>query len=166
VMVLATDGEPNSCGSTMNQQAGRAASEAAIQAAYDAGIPTFVISVGDDVGEDHLRRIANLGQGFPVNDMVERFFPANDPSELADAFNTIINGIRACVFDLNGTVNRNSASQGRVTVDGVVLSYMDPNGWHLNGNGQVVVDGEGCQAIQTGTMGVDIWFPCGVFTPE
>ena len=43
---------------------------------------------------------------------------------------------------------------------------MDPNGWHLNGNGQVVVDGEGCQKIQTGAQGIDIWFPCGVFAPE
>ena len=166
VMVLATDGEPNTCTSLTDNMNGRRLSEEAIQAAYDAGIQTFVISVGDDVGEDHLRRIANLGQGFPVNDMTERFYPANDPSELATAFTTIINGIRACVFDLNGTVKVNSASQGRVTVNGVALTYMDPNGWHLNGSGQVVVDGEGCQQIQTGAQGIDIWFPCGVFTPE
>jgi hypothetical protein len=166
VMVLATDGEPNTCTSLTDNMEGRALSEAAIQAAYDAGIQTFVISVGDEVGEDHLRRIANLGQGFPVNDRTERFYPANDPSELSEAFTTIINGIRACVFDLNGTVMVNSAAQGRVTVDGVALTYMDPNGWHLNGNGQVVVDGEGCQKIQQGAQGIDIWFPCGVFTPE
>ena len=103
-MVLATDGEPNTCTSLTDNMNGRRLSEEAIQAAYDAGIQTFVISVGDEVGEDHLRRIANLGQGFPVNDMAERFYPANDPSELAAAFTTIINGIRACVFDLNGTV--------------------------------------------------------------
>jgi hypothetical protein len=166
VIVLATDGEPNTCTSLTDNTEGRRLSEEAIQAAYDAGIQTFVISVGDDVGEDHLRRIANLGQGFPVNDRTERFYPANDPSELAEAFTTIINGIRACVFDLNGTVMVSSASQGRVTVDGVALTYMDPNGWHLNGNGQVVVDGEGCQKIQQGAQGIDIWFPCGVFTPE
>ena len=166
VMVLATDGEPNSCGNTTNQQRGRQLSEDAIEAAYEAGIPTFVISVGDDVGEDHLRRIANLGQGFPVNDMNERFYPASDPSQLAEAFETIINGIRACVFDLNGTVNVGSASQGRVTLDGATLTYMDPNGWHLNGNGQVVVDGAACQSIQSGAQGIDIWFPCGAFIPE
>jgi hypothetical protein len=150
----------------MDNMAGRQLSEDAIQAAYDAGIQTFVISVGDQVGEDHLRRIANLGQGFPADDATERFYPANDPSGLANAFATIINGIRECVFDLNGKVNRGSASQGRVTVDGMPLSFNDPNGWHLNGDGQVVVDGEGCQRVQTSTTGVDIWFPCGVFTPE
>jgi hypothetical protein len=166
VMVLATDGEPNTCTSLTDNATGRRLSEEAIQAAYDAGIQTFVISVGDQVGEEHLRRIANLGQGFPVNDMTERFYPANDPSELSEAFTTIINGIRACVFDLNGTVMVSSASLGRVTVDGVALTYMDPNGWHLNGNGQVVVDGEGCQKIQQGAQGIDIWFPCGVFVPE
>jgi hypothetical protein len=166
VLVLATDGEPNTCTSITDNMRGRQNSETAISAAFDAGIQTFVISVGSDVGEDHLRRIANLGQGFPVDDRTERFYPANDPSELADAFNTIINGIRACTFDLNGTVDRNSASAGRVTVDGEQLTYMDPNGWHLNGNGQVVVDGEGCQKIQASAQGIDIWFPCGVFIPE
>jgi hypothetical protein len=167
VMVLATDGEPNLCGNPNNSlREGQQASEMAIQAAYEAGIPTFVISVGDEVGEEHLRRIANLGQGFPANDMMNRFYPANDPSQLADAFETIISGVRACVFDLNGKVNLNAATMGRVTVDGMNLTYMDPNGWHLNGQGQVVVDGSACQQIQTGATGVDIWFPCGAFVPE
>jgi hypothetical protein len=166
VMVLATDGEPNMCGNINDMMNGRRQSEMAIQAAYDAGIPTFVISVGDDVGEDHLRRIANIGQGFPANDTMNRFYPANDPSQLADAFETIISGVRACVFDLNGKVNLNAATMGRVTVDGMDLAYMDPNGWHLNGQGQVVIDGSACQQIQTGATGVDIWFPCGAFVPE
>jgi len=166
VMVLATDGEPNMCSNINNMMEGRRQSEMAIQAAYEAGIPTFVISVGDDVGEDHLRRIANIGQGFPANDGMDRFYPANDPSQLADAFETIISGVRACVFDLNGNVNLNAATMGRVTIDGMNLTYMDPNGWHLNGQGQVVVDGAACQQIQQGATGVDIWFPCGAFIPE
>lgn len=166
VMVLATDGEPNMCGNINDMMGGRRASEMAVQAAYDAGIPTFVISVGDDVGEEHLRRIANIGQGFPATDTMNRFYPANDPSQLADAFQTIISGVRACVFDLNGKVNLNAATMGRVTIDGMNLTYMDPNGWHLNGQGQVVVDGSACQQIQTGATGVDIWFPCGAFVPE
>jgi hypothetical protein len=166
VMVLATDGDPNMCGNDNARNEGRRASEAAIQAAYEAGIPTFVISVGNDVTEEHLRRIANLGQGFPVTDMMNRFYPANDPSQLADAFETIISGVRACVFDLNGKVNLNAATMGRVTIDGMNLTYMDPNGWHLNGQGQVVVDGSACQQIQQGATGVDIWFPCGAFVPE
>jgi hypothetical protein len=166
VLVLATDGEPNTCTSITDNRVGRTRSEEEISKAFDAGIQTFVISVGNDVGEDHLRRIANLGQGFPVDDQTERFYPASDPSELADAFSTIINGIRACTFDLNGKVDRNSASAGRVTVDGTQLTYNDPNGWHLNGDGQVVVDGEGCQKIQASAQGIDIWFPCGVFVPE
>src|SRR5690606_24450106 len=98
VIVLATDGEPNTCASVTATQEGRRRSADAIRAAFDAGIQTFVISVGNEVGEDHLREIANLGQGFPANDPVARYYPANDPAQLTEAFDIIINGIRSCVF--------------------------------------------------------------------
>ncbi|HLV67118.1 MAG TPA: vWA domain-containing protein [Polyangiaceae bacterium] len=166
VIVLATDGEPNTCTSVNAMQEGRQRSVEAIRAAFDAGIQTFVISVGNQVGEDHLHEIANLGQGFPANDPMDRYYPANDPAQLTEAFDIIINGVRSCTFDLNGTVNPSAADQGRVTVDGTQLPYNDPDGWRLNGANQVVVQGAGCQLIQSGAQGIDIWFPCGVYVPE
>jgi hypothetical protein len=89
VIVLATDGEPNTCDDNQDMATGRTRSESAITKAYAAGIRTFVLSVGDDVSAEHLRRIANLGQGLPAEDSTERFLRVGEPTELTAALDRI-----------------------------------------------------------------------------
>jgi hypothetical protein len=69
-IILATDGDPNTCddNSAAAAMQGKQASVDAITAAKAAGITTYVISVGTDVTQAHLREIANLGQGYPATD--------------------------------------------------------------------------------------------------
>nr|MDQ3036227.1 VWA domain-containing protein [Myxococcota bacterium] len=54
VLLLATDGEPNGC----SGGDARAASVAAMRRAWDAGIRTFVTSVGDEVARSHFQDLA------------------------------------------------------------------------------------------------------------
>jgi hypothetical protein len=90
-MVLATDGEPDTCpgsclgddcpvpdsaGWPRDPQCGQDRSIAAVQAAFAQGIRTFVIGLGDDVGAAHLQALANAGAGLPVvltADEVQRY---------------------------------------------------------------------------------------------
>ncbi|MDF3064581.1 MAG: uncharacterized protein K0R38_182, partial [Polyangiaceae bacterium] len=105
VIVVATDGEPDSC-ATPDPQTPEA-KELVVKAAQDAfamGVFTFYISVGNEVSEDHATEVANVGQGYPRTDRTKRFYLANDQAALADAFKTIVDGVRTCSFQLNGTV--------------------------------------------------------------
>lgn len=166
VIVLATDGEPDTCAEP-NPQNGQAASITAVQNAFNQGITTFVISVGNDVGEMHLRNVANAGQGLPIDDPGQRFYRANSQVELESAFNTIINGVRTCVFALSGQVQPGFEAQGKVLLNTNQLPYLGADGWVLEDSGRRVrIQGSACETIKSAQAPViDISFPCGGFTP-
>jgi hypothetical protein len=165
VIVLATDGEPDLCADGNEEEGGRERSVAAVEAAFMAGITTFVISVGNNVGETHLRELANLGQGFPLDDPMDRFYRAADTDSLAQAFEDIVNGVRSCTFTLDGMVT-GDGHEGSVTVDGVAVVQNDPNGWRLNGPSEVELLGTSCDLVKMGDHSIDVSFPCGVVIPN
>ncbi|WP_438024183.1 vWA domain-containing protein [Sorangium sp. So ce233] len=171
VLVLATDGEPNSCegrgggqGSGVDER-GRAASVQAVQHAFESGVVVYVISVGDEVGVEHLHELANAGQGMPLDDPTPRYFPANDVSQLESAFETIIgNVVRDCVFTLDGQV-QGDGSAGTVLIDGTAVVIDDPNGWRLNSPTEVEFLGAACETVKSGEHQISITFPCDEVIP-
>jgi hypothetical protein len=172
-LVLATDGEPDRCadpnpGDQMGHDVARGLSVTAVQNAFKKQITTFVISVGDDVGQDHLRAVANAGQGLAVDvDTTNRFHLANNQAELATAFDTIVSGVRSCVFTLNGTVEASRADTGSVLLDGKFLVYMNADGWRMNSPSEVELVGAACATLKrSGDHDVKIDFPCGEFIPS
>ncbi|MDX2018836.1 MAG: VWA domain-containing protein [Deltaproteobacteria bacterium] len=62
-ILLATDGEPDGCGPVRDPNCGQDESVAAVADAYSKGIKTFVVAIGNEVGQDHLQALANVGQG-------------------------------------------------------------------------------------------------------
>jgi hypothetical protein len=73
----------------------------------------------------------------------------------------IINGVRSCVFTLNGTVNASLASQGRVTLDGAAVPFGGANGWSVDATGKKLeLHGTACQTIKTGNHDLRASFPC------
>lgn len=167
VIVLATDGEPDTCAVPDPQTP--EAKEMAIKAAQDAfamGVFTFYISVGNEVSEDHAREMANVGQGYPRADMTKRFYRANDQKELGDAFATIVNGVRSCSFALNGTVKDGSEVEGMVSLDGVTLKLGDPDGWRLSSPSTIEFRGKACDTVKDqNDHKVSARFPCGTIVP-
>ena len=161
-IVLATDGEPDTCAEP-NPQNGQPETIAAVNTAFAEGIRTFVISVGSGVSDAHLQDVANAGQGNPSTDAP--FWVANDQSGLQNAFQTIINGFRSCVFDLDGAVEQKDWNTGTVTLDGSQLPYDDPNGWRMNSNTELELVGDACETIKDGSHNLDIQFPCGAVVP-
>lgn len=158
-IVLCTDGEPDTCED--GDADGRPESLAAAQATFAAGIGMFVISVGSDVGEDHLQDMANAGAGLPVGGAENaQFWQALDAAGLADAFDTIINGVRSCILTVNGEIDPAKACEGVVTIDGVEIPCNDPNGWVLNSPTEIELQGEACETIQNGDHVVEATFPC------
>jgi hypothetical protein len=166
VILLATDGLPDTCAVPSPDPADdrpRQLVVNAVTSAFSSGIFTFVISVGNEITPDHLRQVANVGQGFPVDSPVDRFFTANDQQQLIDAFTTIIRGVRSCVLALNGTVVAGTEGQGTVNLDGQPLTYGSADGWRLNNPSELELLGSACATLQSGNHALDITFPCQTF---
>lgn len=162
-IVLATDGEPDTCG-TPDPQTPEAKELAirATQAAFAQGISTYYISVGDEVSEEHAREMANVGQGYPRSDATRRFYRANNQQDLSDAFARIVGGVRSCSFTLSGSVKPGAETGGSVTLDGTALRLDAPNGWRLSSRSSIEVTGAACQRLKDNEKhSLVAEFPCG-----
>ncbi|MBK8937448.1 MAG: VWA domain-containing protein [Polyangiaceae bacterium] len=165
-IVLATDGEPDTC-EVPNPQTGQGEAIAAAQAAFNAGVTLYIIAVGGDVSAQHQQDMANAGTGKPLDGSQGNspYYPANDQSALANAFTEIINGVRSCILTLEGTVDPTKAGEGQVFLDGMELGYNDPNGWQLNSPSEIELLGTACETIQDGNHTVTGDFDCGIIGP-
>lgn len=169
VILLATDGEPDRCADPDAHDAvSRQLSVSAAQSAYTAGIRTIVLSVGNDVGDDHLQQVANAGAGADPATGTEPFYKANDPAELSAALASIITGILSCEFDLSGDVDTSRAAEGIVTLSnsggtcaaGGTLSH--GTDWELVDANTIRVLGGACDALKAGTCTMQATFACGI----
>jgi hypothetical protein len=155
VIVLATDGMPDTCDvpDPDGLPGAQAESVAATEAAFQAGIDTYVISVGPEIAEPHLQDLANAGAGVGSGDVGAAYYVALNPGELVDAFERIINGVRFCVFPLESDVILGGAEgfrlgEGTVLLDGTRLEQgVD---WRLRGESSVELLGSACDEILDG----------------
>lgn len=156
IFVLATDGEPDTC-EQPNPQNGQDESVAAVERAFDEGIRTFVISVGNDVSEGHLQDLANAGQGRDGSE----FYVAGDDAGLREALRAIIGGAISCVVELEGRVDPAMACSGNVRLNGETLTCDDPDGWRLVDENHIELLGEACDTATSGDATLEAVFPCG-----
>lgn len=160
-IVLATDGEPDTC-AVPNPSNGQAESVAAAEAAYAAGIEVHVISVGSDVSAQHLQDMANAGQGVQPGDPDAPFYQALDQAALVDAFQQILAGVRSCQLDLMTPLTAEDAMGCTVEVNGDVVGLDDPDGWQLNDSTEIELLGAACDALQQGTSSVQMECSCAL----
>lgn len=167
VIVLGTDGEPDTCAdpnpaNEQDAEVARNVSLAAAQRAFDAGIRVYVVSVGDQVGAQHLQDMANAGSGLAVGGTQNaEYFVALSPQDLVDAFGTIVGGVAGCVFTINGEVDTAKGAQGLVALDGTELAYGTE--WQMIDGKSFEVLGDACEIIKDGNLHhVSAAFPCGV----
>jgi len=169
LIVLATDGEPDTC-EVPNPQNGQAEAIAAAENAYAKDIQTVILAVGDDVSLGHQQDMANAGAGEPVPANCPPCAPTyqpSDPDEMVNNFIDIINGARTCVFTLEGEVDPALADQGTVKLNGVELDYQDADGWKLNSPSEIELTGAACDEIMNGGDDeVTGSFPCGAIIPD
>jgi von Willebrand factor type A domain len=164
VMVLATDGEPDTCavpdpmGAEVDMVRGVAVD--AVAAAYDAGIRTFVISVGLDIAEEHLQDLANAGVGVQAGDPAAEFYVANDTASLVAAFNAIVAGLRPCDFPLMSPLPAELAPSCDLTVNDAPFPFDDPDGWAVQDETTLELQGAACTAIQEGVVEVKLQCSC------
>jgi len=161
VLVLATDGDPDNCQDPNAHDAtSQAMSETAVQNAHSAGIESYVLSVGSNVSESHLKRLANAGVGKPLDPPDAPFYRGNDPAELVIAFDTIIRGLRTCTFTLDKAVEPQYENSGKVTLNGTTLQQ--GTDWELTDSKTLELKGAACKTfLDQDTVSLEASFPCG-----
>jgi hypothetical protein len=189
VIVLITDGEPDTC-ATPDPSCGQDESIAAVQAAFDLDIATFVIGISNDVGTAHLQDIANAGAGLPVRPPDMQFmynclnpgfavrsaryaaagetpgtapvYQPADPAAIASTLRAVIRGVHGCSFALHGEVDLDEADRGTVLLDDMPLVYQADHGWHMRDTRTLELVGDACARLQTDASNLLISFPCDV----
>ncbi|HEU4579946.1 MAG TPA: vWA domain-containing protein [Polyangiaceae bacterium] len=162
-IILATDGDPDTCKdpNANDSDASKKLSVDAVTRAYQAGIPTHVISVGDEVTASHLEALAVAGSGGDANAVA---YTALDTSALVAAFDAIIGSVRTCDFTLEGTVTPANAPRGKVVLDGQELTFGDANGWEMPDAQTVRLQGTACEKVEANAGGISMKFPCDAIT--
>ncbi|MFC1611196.1 hypothetical protein ACFL6C_09565 [Myxococcota bacterium] len=162
-IVLATDGEPDTCADP-DSDLGQTVALEATQRAYDSQIPVFVLSVGqDDLSLSHLQELANAGVGLPIDGSAGNapYFQPNDADELARAFDDIFKRVLTCVFTLEGEIRPALVGEGIVHLDGDRLSFNDPDGWRYILPDRIELLGGSCEAaMHPGDHVVTVELPC------
>jgi len=177
ILVLATDGEPDTC-AVPNPQEGQPEAVAAASNACTAqngactGIQTYILSVGDDVGQDHLQDMANVGIGL-AQDGSEgnaEFWVGLNPDQLTIAFRDIISASISCDIQMDeqfaNTVQ--ACNEGDVRLDGVALPCSQTDGWRVKPGVDDVIElvGSACVTLRSGEVTFSATFPCGAIIVE
>ncbi|MEM6291484.1 MAG: vWA domain-containing protein [Myxococcota bacterium] len=159
-IVLATDGEPDTC-ETPNPQEGQPEALAAAEFAFGEGISTFIISVGNDVGAEHLQQMANVGVGKDPDDANPApYYEALDAAQLVDAFNEIVGSFISCDLVIDGEVDLEQACEGTVKLDGEELEC--GTAWDVPDETTLRLLGAACETLKDGASHtVDASWPCG-----
>jgi hypothetical protein len=169
IIVLATDGEPDTC-EQPNPQDGQAEAVAAATAAHTLGIDVFILSVGDQVGEPHLQDMANVGVGLAENGSQGNapFWVGNNPQELEDAFDAIISASISCDIQMDKRFDNvtKACAEGDVRLNGNSLDC--PTEWRVKPGVDDVIElvGAACDTLKSGDVTFTAEFPCGAILVE
>jgi len=143
IFVLATDGEPDTC-AELDPQNGQDEAVAAARRTYEAGIRTFVVSLGEGlVSRTHLQDMANAGIGAPG----ASFWEASDVDGLRSALDEIVRSEVACTLTLTQPIEPSLACLGAVQLNGRPLLCDGPDGFSVPDPTTLVLSGAACREL-------------------
>lgn len=166
IIILATDGDPNSCDPPPLFGAPITDYGPSIQAAIKAqnkNLRMYVISVGQDAAAAHLQEMANLGAGLGQFDSpgAEVYYP-EDPVALATTLEKLIGEELSCELELEGKgVKLGSECMGTVTLNGQELECNGADGWSLLDSKTLALQGASCESYKSASDAMlHANFPC------
>ncbi len=131
VVILVTDGVPSSIGNSVNAAGALAA----------AGVPVYVIGLGDGINPGQLNQIATAGGTAP-------FTPANGTAALTAALQNIATNAIACSYTLNNPTPQD-ANKIWVEVAQMAATRGGANGWEYDAaTGILTLNGTLCDDLR------------------
>jgi hypothetical protein len=173
IIVLATDGEPNTCADPHNKT--DAAKDLSVEAAtrsHDAGFDLFVLSVGNGVSDAHLQEMANVGVGLATNGSEgnAQYWRGNDAQSLEAAFTAIISDSISCDIQIDkpfeDEIKACNDPESDVRLNGNPLSC--PSEWEPSPDAAdfIRLNGSACTEFKSGQATFAAEFPCGAIVVE
>ena len=163
-LLLATDGQPNCATANSLNTDDSAGTQQAVADALTAGIPTFVVGIGNTGAAATLNQVAVAG-GRPQTGGTTSYYQVNDAAALSSALGTIVGQAASCSFNI-GPAPADTTTKGLgVFGDGTPIPMDMTNGWSFKDASMttIILNGTICDQVMTGTVhDVSVAFVCMV----
>ena len=154
VILLVTDGDPDTCEQPDPQGGQQQAIDAVVQA-HAAGIELHVLGVSSDISGGNLQQLANAGQGKRIEavwgvdaDAAEPFQASDTVAGLTQQLRDILARVPLCQVELNRDVVAEELKGGNVVLDGQALRYGSPDGFTLKDSRHLEIQGKACETLR------------------
>lgn len=171
-ILLATDGEPDTCAQPKPSE-GMPQALAAAQGAFAQGIRVYTVGVSEGIGADRVQQMANAGAGKEPElvygrdvDAEQPLFANSDPRRLAAQLAGIIGDVRSCTIELGTPIDGEGSLQGRLILDGRVLENDARDGWTFVDDDTLSIRGAACDTILGDGQLLEVRFPCEADAPR
>ncbi|KPK13460.1 MAG: hypothetical protein AMJ62_15205 [Myxococcales bacterium SG8_38] len=185
IIVLATDGEPDSCecadnwpnptNTSQNYCEGpptptdpRIEAVSAAANAHASGLDLYVLWVGaltSDSIRNHIQDVADAG----IGQADAPFWIGTDPEDLENEFRTIISASISCEVQIDKPFDdvEKACNEGDVKLGGTQLSCPDGD-WRVKPGANNVIEllGSACDTFKSGDVTLTAEFPCGAIIVE
>jgi hypothetical protein len=158
-LLLATDGLPNCIPGGRNvTDDDSAGATTAVMDAATAGLPTFVVGIGNTNGVATLNQMAVAGGEAQVGSADgNSFYEVNSTADLVTALNKIVGMVASCTIPLtgvNGTLEKVAVSAKDANGNTVEVMQDPTNGWSYTDASMttIVLNGTSCTDLQSGTL--------------
>jgi von Willebrand factor type A domain len=166
VILLVTDGDPDTC-TVPDPQMGQPEAIEAAATAHAAGIDLYVLGVSSDVSAFKLQELANAGRGKPIEaqwgvdaEAAEPFQASSDVAGLTKQFRDILARVPLCEVELDRDVGADEMLRGSVAVDGKPLAYASPDGFVLIDPRHLQVVGKACESLRASGQRLEVRISC------
>lgn len=156
VIVLATDGTPNSCGNP-NVDHTQQAVDQTLANYNDKHISLYVIGLGG-VDTTFLQKIANAGLGSTTD---VPYYTSNSAADVLAGYTSVFHAVLDCKLTIDGTIDVAQASLGTVKSNGTALAYTTD--WVAVDAHTIKLVGSACTAYNAAATAPEITatFTCG-----
>jgi len=166
VLLLVTDGDPDTCEQPDPQNGQLEAVMAAAQA-HEQGVDFYVLGISSDISGDKLQQLANAGRGKPLDakwgvdaDAAEPYQASNSAAGLTQQLQDILSRVPLCEVELERDVAEAELSSGRVTLDGKRLIYGNADGYLLKDPRHLQIVGTACDTLRQAGKRLSVRISC------
>jgi hypothetical protein len=166
VILLVTDGDPDTC-EQPDPQNGQSAAISAVTQAYAAGIELYVLGVSSDISGDKLQQLANAGQGRPIDAVwgvdagaAEPYQASDSVAGLTEQLRGILARVPLCDVELDRDVAVEELGVGNVVLDGRALRYGDPDGFTFKDARHLQIQGKACETLRVAGKRLSVRIAC------
>lgn len=167
VLLLVTDGDPDTCAQPDPQNGQQEALDAAARASA-AGIDFYVLGVSLDISGDKLQQLANAGQGQRLDakwgvdaDAARPYQASGSVGELTEQLQQILERVPLCEVQLEREVDAAELQAGSVTLDGKRLQLNSPDGYRMKDTRRLEIVGAACDSLKNAGRRLSVRISCG-----